>query len=147
MDTLSGFARLALQLVLLVVILQSCSSSKVCKRQRLKFCAFSGVRKTPIKNLVDQSSQKQVRRDKRYKDFEALSATGCSNLVRPFACSIYAPVCLETFGSLPPCKSLCQKVRDSCKRYIAMNKKRKSRGQIHSCFISIIHFYESVILI
>ncbi len=128
----------ALQCALIAIFLQSCTSQEVaCKNQRLKFCAFDGVQKTPLKNLVGQSDQKQVVLDQRFKDLELLSRTGCSDLVKPFACSIFAPVCVKKFGLLPPCKSLCETVKSSCKPFLAVGQKqhRKSRGEFNCLFL------------
>jgi len=131
------FSSFALQCTLIAILLQSCTSQEVaCKNQRLKFCAFDGIQKTPLKNLVGQSDQKQVVLDQRFKDLELLSKTGCSDLVKPFACSIFAPVCVKKFGLLPPCKSLCETVKSSCKPFLALeqSKFRSSKAKLDCSF-------------
>ena len=124
-------ARILLQLIFLAISLQP-SSSKVCKKQQMQFCDFDGVGQTvqtPLTNLLGQSSQRQIALDKRFRALQLLHETGCSELVKPFTCSIFAPVCLEDLGLLPPCKSLCEKVKSSCDGFVALAR-RKPRGKL-----------------
>ncbi len=124
-----------LRLALLAIALQACLSLKIkCKRQRLEFCNFAGFRKTTATNLVEQGDQEQVALDQRFKNLKLLSQTGCSDLVRPFACSIFAPVCHKKFGMLPPCKSLCEKVKSGCKRFLKLVSKKQ--GSIDCSYFS-----------
>lgn len=86
----------------------------------MRLCIPSGGKKTTLKNLVGQSNQRKVARDRRFRGFQLLSTTGCSKYVMPFACSIFAPVCLEKYGMLPPCRSLCVRVKSACQVFLDM---------------------------
>ncbi|XP_041058070.1 sizzled [Carcharodon carcharias] len=50
-------------------------------------------------------------------EWESLLRTGCHSQAATFLCSLFAPVCLDTF--IQPCRSMCVAVRDSCSQVLA----------------------------
>lgn len=48
-----------------------------------------------------------------------LIATKCSSFIKIFLCSVHAPVC-TTSGVVPPCRELCERVRDNCSHVAQM---------------------------
>ncbi|XP_053319662.1 secreted frizzled-related protein 2-like [Spea bombifrons] len=53
----------------------------------------------------------------RAAEWESLVQTGCHADARTFICSVFAPVCMDTF--IQPCRSMCVAVRDSCAPVLA----------------------------
>ncbi|XP_077121029.1 secreted frizzled-related protein 5-like [Ranitomeya variabilis] len=45
-------------------------------------------------------------------EWHKLLQTGCHPYAQMFLCSLFAPVCLDTF--IQPCRSMCEAVRDGC---------------------------------
>eukprot|EP00794_Sanderia_malayensis_P017374 gene17374-19113_t len=111
-----------------------CKKSKDCKRVRIHYCISLGYRETYKENFVGQSNQRTTIRDKALKDFMTLQQTGCSNLVRALACSIYVPKCFKTKNivhALPPCRSLCNAVKLPCKPYLNQFSARLSTVELN----------------
>ena len=59
--------------------------------------------------LVSEISKKRA-----LSSLEMLSAVGCSNLARHLTCAVLYPPRIGFYGSIPPCKSVCQAVIQSC---------------------------------
>uniref|UniRef100_H2ZBZ4 Secreted frizzled-related protein 1 n=1 Tax=Ciona savignyi TaxID=51511 RepID=H2ZBZ4_CIOSA len=61
-----------------------------------------------------------------------LVSKGCNPETRKFLCSLFAPVCMKGIEtSIPPCRSLCEAVRDDCSR--TMRKFGFSWPEILNC--------------
>lgn len=87
---------------------QSCMSV-----EEVPLCANLGYVNTTFPNLRDHKTPEQANEE--LSHFLALIHTGCSNAIVHFLCSIYAPVCIQEFKyKYPPCKRLCEYVRDGC---------------------------------
>lgn len=79
-------------------------------------CADLDYINTTFPNLRGHATPEEANEELAH--FLALIYTGCSNAIVHLLCSIYAPVCLEEFSEqrlkFPPCKHLCEYVRDGC---------------------------------
>ena len=84
---------------------------------QLEFCQNLGYNTTPKINFLKES-QHSAERNNKFTSLVELSKVGCSDVVKHFACSLFAPPSLPVYGALPPCKSLCYEVTKSCSRYL-----------------------------
>lgn len=82
--------------------------------EEVPLCANLGYINTTFPNLRGHTTPEEANEELAH--FLALIYTGCSNAIVHFLCSIYAPVCLQEYSTLtyPPCKHLCEYVRDGC---------------------------------
>ena len=83
----------------------------------LEFCKKLGYNSTTKINFLKES-QRNAKNNAKFKALMRLSRTGCSPLVRYFACSLFAPPLLPASGVLPPCKSFCYALTRSCAFYL-----------------------------
>uniref|UniRef100_A0A8C5MG69 Secreted frizzled-related protein 2 n=1 Tax=Leptobrachium leishanense TaxID=445787 RepID=A0A8C5MG69_9ANUR len=68
-----------------------------------------------LPNLMGQTTLEEV--VPKSEKWKALLQSGCHDSARFFICSLYAPICMDTF--LLPCRSMCEAVRDSCSPVLA----------------------------
>lgn len=123
-------ASIGLLLVAIASLLVMIPAEKTCKRLRIKYCNGLGYRQTYKTNLVKQASQRDVAKDNLFQDLQTLDKIGCSDLVKPLACSIYAPKCIDKWGFLPPCRSVCTSVLKSCQKLMLLFSKRKTKAKL-----------------
>ncbi|XP_066522950.1 sizzled [Hoplias malabaricus] len=83
---------------------------------QLSVCHDVGYSEMRLPNLMGHSSL-EAEVVPRSEDWRSLLQTGCHPQAQAFLCSLIAPVCLDTF--IPPCRSLCVAVRDSCAPVLA----------------------------
>ena len=67
---------------------------------------------TMFPNLLSHRSQSEAALE--LHQFFPLVKTDCSKFLRQFLCNLYLPKCSKKV--IPPCRSICQKARDGCKR-------------------------------
>ncbi len=120
-----------------VFLLAGNSAAQKCKPLTVEFCSSLGYNTTYYKNLVEEQDQKAAENDINFKDFLVLDGMGCSKLVKPLACSIYAPPCLEKYGFLPPCRSFCKTVNKQCQFFIKAYQSLHERCE----YTILIDFY------
>eukprot|EP00795_Rhopilema_esculentum_P002685 gene2685-893_t len=92
---------------------------------QLHFCKSLGYKNTSKVNFMKQTQQSVVKQDSRYKALQILSSSGCSDLVKPYTCAIYAPPVVKPYGALPPCRSLCTRTEKQCEQMMKVFKKVK----------------------
>lgn len=84
--------------------------------EEVPLCADLDYVNTTFPNLRGHTTPEEANEELAH--FLALIHTGCSNAIVHLLCSIYAPVCLQEFVeqrlTYPPCKHLCEYVRDGC---------------------------------
>ena len=81
-------------------------------------CKQLGYTETSKVNFMKQT-QAEAKEDSLYKSLLLLDKTGCSALIKGFACATYAPRVLAEYGTaLPPCRSLCKRTEGACKQLI-----------------------------
>ncbi|NP_001161656.1 secreted frizzled-related protein 1/5 precursor [Saccoglossus kowalevskii] len=73
-------------------------------------CQNIGYTQMRMPNLLDHDSMGEVQQQA--ASWVPLVQKGCHPETRLFLCSLFAPVCLDR--PIFPCRSLCEKVRDSC---------------------------------
>ena len=95
----------------------------------LDFCKGLGYNDTSKINFMKQS-QTQAKNDRLYKAWVVLDSMGCSELIKPLTCSVYAPAYLDGYKtSLPPCRSLCQTAEKQCSKFLPFMRKLFTGGK------------------
>lgn len=91
--------------------------------EAIPLCAELGYVNTTFPNLRGHTTPEEANEE--LSHFSALIYTGCSNAIVHLLCSIYAPVCIQEFVYLkyryPPCKSLCEYVKNGCADTLLQN--------------------------
>ncbi|XP_072006795.1 secreted frizzled-related protein 2-like isoform X2 [Engystomops pustulosus] len=83
--------------------------------KELGICQHLGYTEMRLPNLMGHTTIPEVA--SKTAEWHKLLQTGCHPYARMFLCSLFAPVCLDTF--IQPCRSMCQAVRDSCAPVLA----------------------------
>ncbi|NXA11419.1 SFRP2 protein, partial [Sapayoa aenigma] len=78
--------------------------------KQMGMCHKIGYSEMRLPNLMGHTSMAEV--ILKSTTWQHLVHTDCHPHVRMFLCSLFAPVCLDTF--IHPCRSMCVAVRDSC---------------------------------
>ena len=95
----------------------------------LDFCKGIGYKETSKINFMKQS-QAEAKNDALYKAWILLDNFGCSQLLKPLTCSVYAPAYLDGYKtSLPPCRSLCQTAERQCSKFTPFMSKMFNKGK------------------
>uniref|UniRef100_A0A8C2Y990 Secreted frizzled-related protein 2-like n=1 Tax=Coturnix japonica TaxID=93934 RepID=A0A8C2Y990_COTJA len=83
--------------------------------KEMDMCHEIGYSEMRLPNLMGHTSMAEVVR--KSTTWQHLVHTDCHPHVRMFLCSLFAPICLDTF--IHPCRSMCVGVRDSCAPVLA----------------------------
>ncbi|XP_009285056.1 secreted frizzled-related protein 2-like [Aptenodytes patagonicus] len=83
--------------------------------KEMDMCHKIGYSEMRLPNLMGHTSMAEV--ILKSTTWQHLAHTGCHPHVRTFLCSLFAPICLDTF--IHPCRSMCVAVRDSCAPVLA----------------------------
>ncbi|NXU57960.1 SFRP2 protein, partial [Turnix velox] len=83
--------------------------------KEMEMCHKIGYSEMRLPNLMGHTSMAEV--ILKSTTWQHLVNTGCHPHLRTFLCSLFAPVCLDTF--IHPCRSMCVAVRDSCAPVLA----------------------------
>ena len=86
-----------------------------CEPITMSMCKGLPYNKTHFPNLLGHETQQEA--EKELNQFKPLVSLNCSKELRPFLCSLYAPVCISIGGSLQmlrPCRHNCKRVRKGC---------------------------------
>ncbi|XP_066040650.1 secreted frizzled-related protein 2-like [Chamaea fasciata] len=78
--------------------------------KEMGMCHKIGYSEMRLPNLMGHTSMAEV--IQKSTTWQHLAHTDCHPHVRTFLCSLFAPICLDTF--IHPCRSMCVAVRDSC---------------------------------
>ncbi|NXX78804.1 SFRP2 protein, partial [Urocolius indicus] len=78
--------------------------------KEMDMCHEIGYSEMRLPNLMGHTSMAEV--ILKSTTWQHLAQTDCHPHVRTFLCSLFAPICLDTF--IHPCRSMCVAVRDSC---------------------------------
>ncbi|GAB6029668.1 hypothetical protein CHUAL_005400 [Chamberlinius hualienensis] len=89
-----------------------------CEPITIPLCKDLPYNETIMPNLLNH--QKQDEAGMEVHQFFPLVKVKCSEDLRFFLCSMYAPVCTILDHALPPCRSLCDSARQGCENL--MNK-------------------------
>ncbi|XP_069763995.1 secreted frizzled-related protein 2-like [Narcine bancroftii] len=91
------------------------STKCVAVPKEMGLCQDVGYSEMRLPNLLGHTTLGEV--VPKSAKWESLVRTGCHSQARTFLCSLFAPVCLDTF--IQPCRSMCGAVRDSCSQVLA----------------------------
>ncbi|XP_034623565.1 polyamine deacetylase HDAC10 isoform X2 [Trachemys scripta elegans] len=86
------------------------STKCVAIPMEMGMCHSIGYSEMRLPNLMGHTSMAEV--IPKSAEWHHFVETGCHPHARTFLCSLFAPVCLDTF--IHPCRSMCVAVRDSC---------------------------------
>ncbi|XP_062264422.1 frizzled-7-like [Platichthys flesus] len=89
-----------------------------CEPITIPLCTDISYTETIMPNLLGHNTQEEAGRE--MSQFDPLLKTKCSRELRFFLCSMYAPVCTVLEEAIPPCRSLCKRVKKRCQK--RMNK-------------------------
>ncbi|NWI85897.1 SFRP2 protein, partial [Pitta sordida] len=78
--------------------------------KEMGMCHKIGYSEMRLPNLMGHTSMAEV--ILKSTAWQHLLQTDCHPQLRMFLCSLFAPICLDTF--IHPCRSMCVAVRDSC---------------------------------
>ncbi|KAM5171164.1 secreted frizzled-related protein 5-like [Mantella aurantiaca] len=84
----------------------------------LDMCHDVGYTEMRLPNLMGHTTMAEV--VSKSSGWHKLLQTGCHPYARTFLCSLFSPVCMDTF--IPPCRSMCEAVRDSCAPVLACHE-------------------------
>ncbi|XP_048798316.1 secreted frizzled-related protein 2-like [Lagopus muta] len=107
--TLSGFLRVGTGFDI------GLSTKCVVIPKEMDMCHEIGYSEMRLPNLMGHTSMAEV--VLKSTTWQHLVHTDCHPHVRMFLCSLFAPICLDTF--ILPCRSMCVGVRDSCAPVLA----------------------------
>ncbi|NWH75418.1 SFRP2 protein, partial [Piaya cayana] len=83
--------------------------------KEMHMCHKIGYSEMRLPNLMGHTSMAEV--ILKSTTWQHLAHTDCHPHVRTFLCSLFAPICLDTF--IHPCRSMCVAVRNSCAPVLA----------------------------
>ncbi|KAM9310261.1 frizzled-1 [Pholidichthys leucotaenia] len=89
-----------------------------CQPITIPLCTDIAYNQTIMPNLLGHTNQEDAGLE--VHQFYPLVKVQCSQDLKFFLCSMYAPVCTVLEQALPPCRSLCERARQGCEAL--MNK-------------------------
>ncbi|XP_035207990.1 frizzled-1-like [Stegodyphus dumicola] len=87
-----------------------------CEPITIPMCKDIPYNETIMPNLLN--NQKQEDAAVEVHQFFPLVKVKCSPDLQFFLCTMYVPVCTSIERAIPPCRSLCMTVRESCERLL-----------------------------
>ncbi|KAK3092053.1 hypothetical protein FSP39_024778 [Pinctada imbricata] len=88
-----------------------------CENISVPMCIGVPYSKTALPNGFNHTTQQEVRNE--IHQFYPLVDAQCSTQLNLFLCSLYVPACGPLKKPIPPCKSLCIKVKQGCESMMA----------------------------
>ncbi|XP_054642163.1 frizzled-7-like [Dunckerocampus dactyliophorus] len=89
---------------------------EVCQPVSIPLCADVPYNQTIMPNLLGHTKQEDAAREMHH--FDPLINASCSADLTMFLCTVYAPVCTVLEEPIPPCRDLCERVRQGCEARI-----------------------------
>lgn len=88
-----------------------------CQPMRIPFCENVGYNMTLLPNHLGHKTQQEV--IKEINAYHPLTKVGCSDELKLYLCTVYAPMCFDQVNgskpvSLLPCRSLCESALKDC---------------------------------
>ncbi|KAM7425768.1 Frizzled-7 [Porites harrisoni] len=83
-----------------------------CQVLTIPLCQKLPYNMTMFPNLVHHKTQGEAALE--VHQFYPLVLTNCSSYLTLFLCSLYAPICTILNRPLPPCRGLCNRVKNGC---------------------------------
>ncbi|CAJ0576182.1 unnamed protein product, partial [Mesorhabditis spiculigera] len=94
------------------------SPAQKCVPITMHSCQDLEYNLTVYPNLLNHQNEKDA--EEAIRQFQPLMKVKCSEDIKLFLCTIYAPVCTVLEQPIQPCRHLCQSARDGCETL--MNK-------------------------
>ena len=89
------------------------SKDKKCEKIKIPMCQDIGYNLTYMPNMFNHDTQEEAALE--VHQFWPLVEIKCSQDLRFFLCSMYAPMCQPNFKEeVPPCRSICERARKGC---------------------------------
>jgi len=86
--------------------------NSACSPLTVPLCLEMPWNQTIYPNLLRHENQEEAGLE--VHQFSPLVEIGCSDDLRLFLCSLYAPICTVLDHPIPPCKNLCMSARKGC---------------------------------
>ena len=83
-----------------------------CVAIQTPLCANLGYKYTRFPNILNHKSHNEAVRE--LSQFFPYLLFNCSSDLATFLCLVYLPPCTLIGAPIPPCRSLCEKVRNAC---------------------------------
>ena len=83
-----------------------------CEPLTIDMCKGLPYNETHLPNLMNHDTQREANAE--LSQFSSLIKVNCSEDLRDFLCYLYAPVCTALRKPIPPCRTLCKRVRRGC---------------------------------
>ncbi|XP_022777776.1 uncharacterized protein LOC111319226 [Stylophora pistillata] len=106
----------------LIVLLVLCAFSSVsgnigkCEKLKIPMCQGLGYNFTYVPNIFNLTQEEAALE---VHQFWPLVEIKCSTDLKVFLCAMYAPACQPNVKTeVPPCRSLCERVRKGCARFL-----------------------------
>lgn len=87
-------------------------AARTCDWVKVPMCSGVGYNYTTMPNEMGHETQLQALQG--LELYSSLLDHQCSPFLRLFVCSIFVPFCSEHIGAIPPCRELCEEVRNDC---------------------------------
>ncbi|XP_075251640.1 frizzled-8-like [Convolutriloba macropyga] len=127
--------------ILEVILVANCSDcpeeeQNKCEEITIPMCQEIGYSHTKFPNDMGHDTQEEAGLE--IHQFWPLVEVNCSAHLRQFLCAMYAPPCMSGFfGTLEPCREVCDAARDGCepviKQYGFEWPERFQCGEYSSC--------------
>ncbi|XP_067014772.2 frizzled-2 [Anabrus simplex] len=89
------------------------SGSSRCEEIRIAMCRGIGYNMTSMPNELNHDTQEEAGLE--VHQFYPLVEIRCSPDLKFFLCSMYMPICIESYQKpLPACRSVCERARSGC---------------------------------
>lgn len=69
--------------------------------------------------LTDSSTKETISKNPIFLSLQLLDKIGCSKLSQHFTCSIFYPPTVSLYGAVPPCRSVCTSMTQSCSFFMS----------------------------
>lgn len=84
-----------------------------CEEITIPMCRGIGYNYTSVPNMFHHDTQEEAGLE--VHQFWPLVEIQCSDDLRFFLCSMYAPICIDDYkGRLPACRTVCERARAGC---------------------------------
>ncbi|OXA60000.1 frizzled-1 [Folsomia candida] len=87
-----------------------------CEEVTIPMCKDMPYNKTILPNLMGHATQEEAGYE--VHQYYALVKVQCSPSLKIFLCSLFSPFCNILHEPLPPCRSLCEAVRNGCEHVL-----------------------------
>jgi len=98
---------------LLFAVIPAVLGEEKCEEISIPMCKEIGYNRTRLPNQFNHATQEEAGLE--VHQFWPLVKIECSADLRFFLCSMYTPICIDTYPKpIPACRSVCERAREGC---------------------------------